>query len=268
MFADPVRPKVVGPGPRGYGGEECPRPGTSNERMEAEVSIDTVVIDLDGTLVDSVFVHVTCWKSAFADVGVNVTSARVHRAIGMGGDRLVTEVAGPAVEHALGDTVRSLHARHLAERFGQVTALDGATELLTTLRERRLKLVLASSGDEETSARMLELVEGSDLLHEFVSSPDADETKPAPELVEVALRTADARRAMVVGDAVWDVEAAAKAGVPCVALLSGGLSEAELKAAGAVAVFATPRDLADNLDEALAAAEDEVGEGQAGRGES
>jgi len=225
------------------------------------VSIDTVVLDLDGTLVDSVYVHVTCWKSAFADVGVDVTSARIHRAIGMGGDRLVTEVAGPAVEHALGDTVRSLHARHLDERLGQVSALDGATELLTTLRERRLKLVLASSGSEEMTARMLELVEGSDSLRERMSGSDTDESKPAPELVEAALRAVDARSAVAVGDTVWDVEAAAKAGVPCVALLSGGLSEGELRTAGAVAVFATPRDLVDNLEDALAAAEGESVQG-------
>ena len=225
------------------------------------MSIDTVVLDLDGTLVDSVYVHVTCWKSAFADVGVDVTSARIHRAIGMGGDRLVTEVAGPAVEHALGDTVRSLHARHLDERLGQVSALDGATELLTTLRERRLKLVLASSGSEEMTARMLELVEGSDSLIERVTGSDTEESKPAAELVEAALRAVDARSAVAVGDTVWDVEAAAKAGVPCVALLSGGLSEGELRTAGAVAVFATPRDLVDNLEEALAAAEGEPDQG-------
>jgi phosphoglycolate phosphatase-like HAD superfamily hydrolase len=224
------------------------------------VSIDTVVLDLDGTLVDSVYVHVTAWKSAFCDVGVDVSSARVHRAIGMGGDRLVTEVAGPSVEHALGDTLRSLHGRHFDERFAQVTALDGASELLTTLRDRGFKLVLASSGEAEMAHRMLELVEDAGTLQEMVSGGDAEETKPSPELVEVALNAVEAGHAMVVGDAVWDAEAAAKAGVPCVGLLSGGLSEAELREGGAVAVFATPRDLVENLDEALRAAERAGGE--------
>jgi phosphoglycolate phosphatase len=217
------------------------------------VSTDTVVLDLDGTLVDSVYVHVTCWRSAFADVGVDVGSAVIHRAIGMGGDRLVAEVAGPAVEHALGDTVRALHARHLDERFGQVVALDGAAELISALRVRGLKVVLASSGEREMADRMLELVEGSHLLHRQVTGSDADRSKPAPDPIEEAVHAVGGTHALVVGDAVWDVEAAARASVPCVALLSGGVSAAELRAAGAAAVFATPRDLAVHLDEALTA---------------
>jgi phosphoglycolate phosphatase-like HAD superfamily hydrolase len=218
------------------------------------VNIDTVVLDLDGTLVDSVYIHVTCWKSAFADVGVEVPSYRIHRAIGMGGDRLVTEVAGPAVEHALGDTVRSMHARHFSERFGLVTALDGASELLTNLRERGLKPVLASSGAQEMTDQLLELLEDSGTLLERITGEDTQESKPSPELVEVALRSVGADGALVVGDTVWDIEAAAKAGVPSVGFLSGGLGETDLRAAGAVAVFAGPRDLLDNFDKALVAA--------------
>ena len=224
------------------------------------MSIDTVVLDLDGTLVDSVYVHVTCWKSAFADVGVEVAAYRIHRAIGMGGDRLVTEVAGPAVEHALGDTVRSLHARHFGERFGLVTPLDGASELLEDLRKRGLKPVLASSGDQQMTDQLLELLEDSSALLERISGDDIEESKPSPELVEIALDTVDAEGALVIGDTVWDVEAAAKAGVPCVGVLSGGLSEGELRAAGAIAVFRTPRDLLDNLDRILR----EVGRGPGG----
>jgi phosphoglycolate phosphatase len=222
--------------------------------MEEPVTIDTVVLDLDGTLVDSVYVHVTCWKSALADVGVDVSSYRIHRAIGIGGDRLVTEVAGPAVEHALGDTVRSLHARHFYERFGLVTALDGASELLENLRGRGLKTVLASSGDAAMTDQLLELLEDSSALLERISGDEAEQSKPAPELVEVALSSVGAEGALAIGDTVWDVEAAAKAGVPCVGLLTGGLGEADLRAAGAVAVFGTPRDLLENLDKALESA--------------
>jgi phosphoglycolate phosphatase-like HAD superfamily hydrolase len=235
------------------GGSACTWAPT-RKRMEEPVSIDTVVLDLDGTLVDSVYVHVTCWKSALADVGVEVSSYRIHRAIGMGGDRLVTEVAGPAVEHALGDTVRSLHARHFNERFGLVTALDGASELLENLRERGLKPVLASSGDAAMTDQLLELIQDSSALLERISGDETEQSKPAPELVEVALSSVGAEGALVVGDTVWDVEAAAKAGVPCVGLLSGGLCEADLRAAGAVAVFGTPRDLLENLDKALESA--------------
>jgi phosphoglycolate phosphatase-like HAD superfamily hydrolase len=219
------------------------------------VNIDTVVLDLDGTLVDSVYVHITCWKSAFGDVGVDVASSRIHRAIGMGGDRLVTEVAGPVVEHALGDTVRSFHAQHLDERFHLVSALCGAPELLTALSERGVKVVVASSGDATMTDRLLELVEGSEsLLLDRISGSDAEATKPAPDLVEVALRSVDAERGLVVGDAVWDVESAVRAGVPFIGVLTGGISESELREAGAVAVFATPRDLVEGLDDALVAA--------------
>ena len=218
------------------------------------MSIDTVVLDLDGTLVDSVYVHVTCWKSALADVGVDVSSYRIHRAIGIGGDRLVTEVAGPAVEHALGDTVRSLHARHFNERLGLVTALDGASELLENLRGRGLKTVLASSGDAAMTDQLLGLLEDSSALLERISGDEAEQSKPAPELIEVALSSVGAEGALAIGDTVWDVEAAANAGVPCVGLLSGGLCEADLRAAGAVAVFGTPRDLLENFDKALESA--------------
>lgn len=215
--------------------------------------IDTVVLDLDGTLVDSVYVHTSAWRSAFRDVGVDVAAARIHRAIGMGGDRLVTEVAGAAVERSVGDTVREQHARHLDERFDQITALDGASELLAALRERQVTVVLASSGEQETTDRLLDLVDGSGLLQDRISGSEAERSKPAADLVEVALGRVDAGSAVVVGDAVWDVESAKAAGVPCVGLLSGGVSAAELREAGAVAVYDGPRDLLEHLDEALAA---------------
>ena len=216
--------------------------------------LDTVVLDLDGTLVDSVYVHVAAWRAAFGDVGVDVPTYRIHRAIGMGGDRLVGEVAGAAVEQALGDTVRDLHGRHFEDRFHQVTPLDGAGELLAALRERSLKVVLASSGEQEQTDRLLGLVDNSDALHERVSGSEAERSKPAPDLIDVALERVGSRCALVVGDAVWDVESARKAGLPCVGLLTGGFSADELRSAGALRVLDTPRDLLQHLDEVLAAA--------------
>lgn len=216
--------------------------------------LDTVVLDLDGTLVDSAYVHVAAWRAAFNDVGVVVPTYRIHRAIGIGGDRLVGEVAGAAVEQALGDTVRDLHARHFDERFHQVTALDGAGELLAALRERSLKVVLASSGEQEQTDRLLQLVENTDALHERVSGSEANRSKPAPDLIDVALERVGSRCALVVGDAVWDVESARKAGLPCVGLLTGGFSADELRNAGALRVLDTPRDLLERLDEVLDAA--------------
>jgi HAD superfamily hydrolase (TIGR01549 family) len=215
------------------------------------MELDTVVLDLDGTLVDSVYVHVAAWRSAFADVGVDLPTYRIHRAIGMGGDRLVTEVAGAAVERAVGDEVRERHGQHFEERFGHVTALDGASELLALLRERGLTVVIASSGEQEQTDRLLELVDNTDALHERVSGSEADSSKPSPDLIEVALERSGAQRALTIGDAVWDVESAQKAGVPCIGLLTGGFGEGELRDAGAAAVVATPRELVDRFDEVL-----------------
>lgn len=215
------------------------------------MSIDTVLLDLDGTLVDSVYVHTTAWKAAFRDVGVTVASHHVQRAIGMGGDRLVAHVAGQSVEDAMGDEVRERHQRYLDERFHDLSATDGAGELLEALRGKGFNVVLASSADKELSERLLELLDGAGQhLHESIAGAEAEHSKPEPDLIEVALESVDATSAVMIGDAVWDVEAAAKAGVPCVGLLTGGFGSAELLEAGAVAVYDSPRELMAHLDEA------------------
>ena len=216
-----------------------------------DAGIDTVLLDLDGTLVDSVYQHTAAWRAAFRDVGVDVAAHRLHRSIGMGGDRLVAAVAGESVENAVGDEVRARHKERLDERFHEIVATDGAVELLEELRTRGFTLVLASSADKELSERLLELLDGAGQhLHESIAGAEAEQSKPEPDLIEVALQSVDATHAVMIGDAVWDVEAAAKAGVPCVALLTGGFGSAELLEAGAVAVYDSPRELMAHLDEA------------------
>lgn len=219
-----------------------------------DAGIDTVLLDLDGTLVDSVYQHTTAWRAAFRDVGVDVAAHRLHRSIGMGGDRLVAAVAGESVENAVGDEVRARHKERLDERFHEIVATDGAVELLEELRTRGFTLVLASSADKELSERLLEIVEGAGpLLHDRVAGGDADESKPAPDLLEVALGSHDPERTVMLGDTVWDVESAARAGVACIGLRTGGISTAELLEAGAVSVHDTPRDLLEHLDETVLA---------------
>lgn len=213
-------------------------------------TIDTVVLDLDGTLVDSVYAHTLAWRAAFAEVGITVPAHRVHRAIGMGGDRLVTDVAGNQVEKHHGDRLRARHPEHLDRLFGSITATEGAEQLLRRLREHGLDVVLASSSGADLTERLLDRVGGApELLTHAATGADAETSKPSGELVEVALQAVDADSSVVVGDAVWDVRAAQDAGVPCVGLLTGGISEAELRDAGAVAVHAHPGALADHLDE-------------------
>jgi HAD superfamily hydrolase (TIGR01549 family) len=210
---------------------------------------DTVVLDLDGTLVDSVYAHTVAWQSAFRDVGVLVPTARIHRLIGMGGDRLVTEAAGQGLEQSLGDQVRERHQVRLDELFDRIVPTDGAEDLLAALERHRFQVVLASSADAELTERLLSLVEGASRLTANITGSHAETSKPSGELVEVALSHVDTERAVLVGDAVWDVRAAQDAGVPCIGLLTGGISEAELTEAGAVAVHASPAALVSHLEE-------------------
>lgn len=219
--------------------------------MSSETAIDTVVLDLDGTLVDSVYQHVVAWRSAFLAVGMDVPAARIHRAIGMGGDRLVTEVAGPTAESAVGDEVRSLHGERFEALASQVTATEGALALMEKLRQAGLKVVVASSGEREQTESLLSIVGAGESLQDFVAGSDAEESKPAPDLLDRAMEKVDGKSAFVVGDAVWDVETASERSFPCVCLLTGGVSAAELREAGAWQVFANPAELADSLDQVL-----------------
>lgn len=218
--------------------------------MTSPAPVDTVVLDLDGTLVDSVYVHTLAWVEALREVGLDVPSYRVHRAIGMGGDKLVEAVVGQAAENVVGNTVRDLQARSFEKRFSEVRALEGATELLEACRTAGLRVVLASSSQAELTDQLLALVDEARLIDEVVPG-SAGSSKPEPDLVETALARAGSRRAFLVGDAVWDVEAAERAGIPCVGLLTGGYAEAELESAGAVAVLDTPRSLAERLGEVI-----------------
>ena len=213
---------------------------------------DTVVLDLDGTLVDSVYVHTLAWRAAFRDVGIEVPAHRLHRAIGLGGDRLVAHVSDDRVERAVGDTVRERHAHHLDARFHDITPTEGASDLLETLHERGLHLVVATSGDREMTDRLLGLVPGAhSFLEQTVSGSDAEESKPAGDLVAAALRAVGAASAVMLGDATWDAQSAAEAGLPCLGLLSGGITAAELTDAGCVAVYDSPADLVARLDASL-----------------
>ena len=219
--------------------------------MSSDAPIDSVILDLDGTLVDSVYQHVVAWRSAFLAVGIDVPAARIHRAIGMGGDRLVTEVAGRSAEDAVGDELRSLHGERFKELLGQVTPTEGALGLLESLRQHGLKVVVASSGEREQTEHLLSLVGPSEAQQDWVSGSDAESSKPAPDLLDLALEKVGGTTALVIGDAVWDVETAGARSFPAVGVLTGGLSGAELRDAGAVGVYANPAHLTDALDELL-----------------
>jgi phosphoglycolate phosphatase len=208
------------------------------------VALDTVVLDVDGTLVDSVYARTLAWKAAFREVGVEVPSHRIHRAIGMGGDRVVAHLAGDAVEHGVGDEIRRRQTEHFERLLPDITATDGSAELLVLLRERELHVVVASSGEPGLTSRLLELVDGGPgLVHRIVWGSPTVRSKPAPDLFQAAVEQVGGTEALVIGDSVWDTQAARAAGLPCLAVRTGGFDDAELLANGATAVYEDPREL-------------------------
>ncbi|MBB4662354.1 HAD family hydrolase [Conexibacter arvalis] len=215
--------------------------------------IRAVLLDVDGTLVDTNYLHAIAWQRAFrAAAGLELPAARLHRAVGMGGDKYVAHVAGEEVESACGDAIRDAHTERYGELIDEARVLPGGRELIEALKRRDLTVVLASSGKAEELDRYLELLDASDLLDGWTTSADVEETKPAPELLEVALERAGRGPALLVGDSVWDCHAAARIDIPAIGLLSGGFAADELRDAGAAFVCDDAAELAVRLDEALA----------------
>lgn len=222
-------------------------------RLDAH--FDTVVFDIDGTLLDSNYHHAVAWSRAFEQVlDRHVPIASIHRHIGMGGDRLVAAVAGDEVEEQHGDAVRDRWEKEFDEMIDETQLFDEARELLAAVGRAGLRVVLASSSIPKHAERPLKLLRADEHSDDWTTSEDAEESKPDPELLEQALEKVGGGRAVMVGDAVWDVEAANAQGIPTIGLLSGGYGRQELLDAGAVAVYADPADLLGHLDEALATA--------------
>jgi HAD superfamily hydrolase (TIGR01549 family) len=212
---------------------------------------DTVVLDVDGTLLDSNYHHALAWARAFQGVELTVPVWRIHRHIGMGGDRLVPAVAGDDVDERLGDEVRDRWQKEYDELIDQTRLFDKARELLAALQEAGVAVALASSSIPEHAEHAFELLDAERLTDTATTSEDAEESKPHPELVDEALERVHGQRACMVGDSVWDVESAKRAGVPAYAVLAGGYGRDELLSAGAVAVYDDVADLLDHLDEWL-----------------
>jgi HAD superfamily hydrolase (TIGR01549 family) len=207
------------------------------------------ILDLDGTLVDSNYQHALAWYRAFRGAGLVLPMWRIHRHVGMGGDQLVPALAGEDVERERGDALRDAWRREFQPLREEIRPLPGAHALLADLRRRGFEVVLASSAPQEDLDHYLELLDAADLVDAATTSSDVERTKPAPDLVAVALDKARGDDAALVGDSVWDVQAAARIGVPTIGVLTGGYGSAELGEAGAVAVFDDAAALCGGLDE-------------------
>jgi HAD superfamily hydrolase (TIGR01509 family) len=207
------------------------------------------ILDVDGTLVDTNYHHALAWYRAFRRHGIVLPLWRIHRHIGMGGDQLVGALAGDELDAERGDDIRAAEKDYYGELIGEIQPLSGARELIEELKRRGSTVVLASSAKKDELDSYLDLLDARELVDAWTSSADVEETKPEPDLVHAALAKADDESAVMVGDTTWDCTAAAKAGVQTIAVLTGGLAEAELREAGAVAVFDSVDDLRRRLEE-------------------
>jgi HAD superfamily hydrolase (TIGR01549 family) len=210
---------------------------------------DTIVFDVDGTLVDTNYHHALAWFRAFRDHGLTVPVWRIHRAIGMGGDRLVAEVAGDRVEAEIGDQVRAAWKKAFEPMLDEIVPFDCARAVLRDCRRLGLRLVLASSGDPAHVRHYVDLLDAGDLAERCTSAEDVSATKPAPDLLAVALDGLQDGRSVLIGDSVWDCEAAKRVGLPCVGLRTGGFGVDELRSAGAARVFDSLAELRAALPE-------------------
>jgi len=213
-------------------------PPTSDPRPS-----DAVLFDIDGTLVDSTYHHALAWARAFARRKVDVPLWKVHRAVGMGGDKLVEHVAGPEVEEEHGDALREGWEEEYAELVAEVRPLSGAADLVKDLAAAGWTLALASSSKRRFSDAAVRSLGIEDAVAVVTSADDAEESKPQPDIIEATLNRLSVDRAVFVGDTPYDVAAAERAGLPCVGLLTGGFSRSELEEAGAAFVAESPGDL-------------------------
>ncbi len=226
----------------------CYAPAMSERRDPA------AILDVDGTLVDTNYLHIVAWYRAFRQFGVTLPMWRIHRHVGMGGDNFVPSIAGEDVDRDHGDDIRTAHDALYMADIEQTSVLPGARELLHELKGRGHACILATSARSEELEHYLKLLDAHDVADGWTTSADVEQTKPDPDVVHAALEKAGTDDAVVIGDSAWDCEAASRAGLRSIGLLSGGFSERELLDAGASQVFASTDELLARLEETAFAA--------------
>jgi HAD superfamily hydrolase (TIGR01509 family) len=219
----------------------------------AETPPPAFLFDLDGTLIDSVYQHVIAWRTALAGMGIDLSVWRIHRRIGMSGGLFVSALlreTGLSLSRQEIERLQQAHADAYRAQLDSVTPLPGTVELLGTLTARGVKWAIATSGNSVTARPALKLL-GLPENTPMVTRDLVRHAKPDPDLFLAAagLLDVDPHHAMVVGDSVWDLLAARRAGSLGVGLMSGGYGREELERAGAYRVYADPADLLARLDE-------------------
>jgi HAD superfamily hydrolase (TIGR01509 family) len=208
-----------------------------------------VLFDVDGTLLDTTYLHTACWSEALRQTGHTVAMHNVHRGIGMGSDELLDHLLGEGRSRDRDETIKASRLALYKQHWGRLQKLPGAVELLRRCRDQNLAVVLASSASEEELGALRSALDADDVITASTSSGDADSGKPAPDILQAALDQSglDPARTVFVGDSVWDGAASGRAGLAFVGLTCGGTSSSELRRAGAVEVWQDPATLLANL---------------------
>lgn len=209
------------------------------------------ILDIDGTLVDTNYHHAIAWYRAFRQHGIVLAVWRIHRHVGMGGDQLIAALTDERTEREHGDDIRAAETALYFQLIDEVHTMEGSRELIESLKERGHTVVLASSAKQDEVDHYLDLLDARDLADEWTSSADVEATKPEPDLVKSALEKAGGSdgEAVMVGDTPWDIEAAKRAGVPTLAVRTGGFGVDELREAGALDIFESVAELGSRLDQ-------------------
>lgn len=209
----------------------------------------TAILDVDGTLVDTNYHHALAWWRAFRQSEITVPLWRIHRSIGMGGEKLVPALVGDEVDGEKGDTVRAAEAVLYSELMREVVPFDGALALIEDLAGRGLSVMLASSAKSFEVEHYVDLLGARELAAGWTTSADVESTKPEPDLVHAALERSEGGPGVMVGDSAFDCEAAARAGVESIGVLTGGFSYEELRRAGAAVVFDSLAALLEDIED-------------------
>jgi HAD superfamily hydrolase (TIGR01509 family) len=222
--------------------------------------VRAVLLDIDGTLIDSNDGHAQAWVDVGAEFGHAIAFDEVRWLIGMGGDKVLPRLTGIEEESDEGQRISERRGEIFRERYlPSLQATPGASELVARMRDAGLKLVVATSASEKDLTALLEQVGLESLGEKATNADDAEESKPSPDIVEAALKQSGVRagQAVMLGDTPYDVEAAQRAGVRIIGVTSGGWSADELKSAGAVEVYAHPAELLARWEESLLAQPDQ-----------